>query len=910
MKPGRMPYFKKHGIRSIKIALLMLAAGLSACSTTRHNGNLMSEKGVPALYGATAEEDRTEDGGKEEEAGGPGEWAKLREAQRASEDGMVRPDGLAHATAQRRAILDSTPRGSGLHTTTAGIANDRWTSLGPGNIGGRIRSIVVHPEEPDTMWVGSVGGGIWNTADGGATWHAVNDFAGNLGVSSLVMDPADPNTMYAGTGEGFFCSDAARGYGVFKSTDGGYTWNHLFSTTPSNDTGCSSDYNWYHVNRLSISLNRVILAATRGYNGNCGGIYRSADGGATWTSSFTGRITDVLFDPNDPNNALANAINYNFETEQWESYILRSGDSGQSWTIVSTFAASDGRVELAYAKSDSRIAYAAYDDGSSRAGTIYKSADGGLTWTFMSKPGHMGAQGWYDNALWVSPADPDLVVVGGIDTWRSEDGGATWTQISISWKWPESAHEDHHVIVSHPGFDGINNKTVFFGNDGGIWKVDDITSAITLSGYDTNGRHVTSIPWKSLNSSLGITQFYSGAGSPDAAKVIGGTQDNGVLIYTGSETWRRSKGGDGGFVAIDPIDSNYIYGEYTYLGLYRSVDGGTTFQTICRGITEGNSSKNFCSGTEESLFIAPFILDPNNPDTLLAGAASLWRSADIKAAEPSWRVVKLPVTVNGTKIFISAIAVAPGNSDIIWVGYQNGYVYYTTNGTALNPVWTRVSGLPSRYVMRFLIDKDDNNRVYVALGGFDPDNLYTTSDYGGSWTDLSGNIPAAPIRSIVRHPVRADWLYAGTEVGIFASEDGGNTWSTTNSGPANVSVDELFWYGNDRLIAATHGRGMFMTTISANCAAVLSEDLYLHIPIMTYSGQSYWADLSYDADTQSFRVGTAGLVMDISPFSGCSPATLSHDSKLRIPEIIFDGQSFSADLQGSGGSEFTLEGKD
>ncbi|MCI5122444.1 MAG: hypothetical protein D3908_14890, partial [Candidatus Electrothrix sp. AUS4] len=359
------------------------------------------------------------------------------------------------------------------------------------------------------------------------------------------------------------------------------------------DSSCTSDYNWYWVNRIGMSPDgTTLLAATRGYYGNWGNIYRSTDGGVSWTPTQCASFWDVKFDPNNSSNALATGRDYNFSTEQWESHIYRTTNGGSTWTETQTWSDSSGRIELGWAPGTLGTAYAVRDANS---GTLYKTTDGGSSWSTVSTPGHLGAQGWYDNTIWVSPTDSNLVVVGGIDTYRSTNGGSTWTQISQWWNWPTSAHADHHVIVHHPTYNGSTNKTVFFGNDGGIWKAADVTTVAPTSG------------WTNLNSTLGITQFYGGSGAASAGSspmiLIGGTQDNGHLHYNGSLDWTQTNGGDGGFTASDPGDGNYMYGEYVNLTLYRSTNGGSTYNNICSGITEANTT--YCKGSGEALFIAP-----------------------------------------------------------------------------------------------------------------------------------------------------------------------------------------------------------------------------------------------------------------------------------------------------------------
>jgi hypothetical protein len=691
----------------------------------------------------------------------PDEAVAFRKLTLQDENGYIPPDGLAKAAEhmnQMRAIM---PPGAGINPTA-------WSWLGPGNIGGRARSLVIHPTNPNLMWLGSVAGGIWKTTDGGANWQVEDDFMTNMAVATLVMDPTNANVIYAGTGEGFYNFEGIRGAGVFKTTDGGVNWTQLAST---------ANANWYYVNRLTVhpTNGQTLLAATRT------GIWRTTNGGTSWTQMLTSETLDVNFDPSNSNNAIASGQ----FGQAWYST-----NAGQTWTSATGLAG--GRVEVAYAPNNPTIVYASVERNS---GEIYKSANGGQSYigpVNVASDAYLGGQGWYDNIIWVDPTNSDTIIVGGIDLWRSTNGGATLTKISQWWSAPVSAHADHHYILAHPAFNGSSNRTVFFVNDGGIYKTNDVYMVAPLSG------------WQELNNNLGIIQFYGAAGNPTTGVVVGGTQDNGTLRYVGgTETWTTMFGGDGGWSAADPTDPNYFYGEYVRLEIHRSTDGGATSAFIYNGIADAGVSANF---------IAPFILDPNNANTMLAGGDSLWRSTNVKAATPSWASIK----PSPGSCCISAIAVAPGNSNIIWVGHNDGSVYKTTNGTASSPTWTRMDNnspaLPNRYVTRLTVDPSNANIVYATFGSFSADNVWRTQDGGTTWTDATGSgatgLPSVPVRSLVINASNTAWIYIGTEIGVFTSEDRGATWTLPHDGPTNTSVDELFWMGTD-LYSATHGRGLF-----------------------------------------------------------------------------------------------------
>lgn len=663
-----------------------------------------------------------------------------------------------------------------LRSNVAGIESSGWTWLGPGNIGGRVRSILIHPATNSIMWAGGVDGGVWKTTNSGASWFPLDDFMANLAVSCMAMDPANPDVIYVGTGEGMYNQDAVQGAGIFKTTDGGATWTQLPSTANST---------FLYVNRLAIcpTNDLIILAATRS------GIFRSADAGADWSQINSTEMLDIQFDP----------TNGQCIASGWNGNAFYSMDTGVTWLSATGLPSGAGfianRVEVAYAPSNPQIVYASEDNNS---GEIYKSPDGGQTYSLVNTgTNYLGSQGWYDNCLWVDPTDPNMLVVGGLDVWRSRDGGNTLTDIG---GYSGSIHPDNHAIVSIPGFNGATRTALFIGNDGGIFSAENIYTASSGSG------------WAGLNHNLGITQFYGAAGNATSGTIVAGAQDNGSDRYTtagGANGWSTMFGGDGGFCAADPTDPNYFYGEYIYLQIYRSTDSGNSANSIDSGITDAGTSANF---------IAPFILDPNNPNAILAGGMSLWITTDAKASSPTWTAIKGSI---GTSI--SAIAVAPGDSDIVWVGYDDGSVYFTTNGTSGNPVWFQANlgspNLPSRYCSCITVDPNNSSTVYVTFGGFNSGNVWRTTNYGTNWTDLAAGLPNAPVNSLVIKPSDSGSLYVGTEVGVFASADGGATWSTSNDGPANVDVDELFWM-SDTLVAVTHGRGCFSILVPSDTLVI------------------------------------------------------------------------------------------
>jgi hypothetical protein len=690
---------------------------------------------------------------------------------------------------------------------TAGLNADNtgWTALGPGNIGGRTRVIVIDPANPARIFAAGVGGGVWFSNNSGSSWSPTNDLMANLAVCSLVMDPNDSNTLYAGTGEGFGNVDAIRGAGIFKSTDGGSTWHQLAFT------GSNSDF--FFVNALAISSDGNTLLA-----GTNNGIFRSTNSGQNWSQSDTNGIGNLVFDPNDASKVIAGGL------QSGHAYF--STDGGSSWQTASRPTSVSGRVQVCYATANTATVYASVQATPSQ---IWQSTDGGQTYASRTATfggaaaNHLGAQGWYDNVIWAGdPTDVNLLIVGGIDLWRSADGGNTLTPISTWWS-DQSAHADHHAIVSDPGYNGVDNRRVYFGNDGGVYRAENVTTVgNNASAPYTNG-------WVNLTNGYGVTQFYYGAGHIGTNTIMGGAQDNGTLRYSpaqGANAWNEVWGGDGGDVASDPSDAQVWYGEYVYLEIFRDTSGGTsaTFPDdyISGRYWDGGwrwKPQPFSipdAQNSAAQFIAPFELDPNEPNRILGCGMSLWRTNDAKTPNtttggPSWESIKTPIGSSTWTHSITSIAIAHGNSDIVMIGHANGNVYRSTNATDVNPQWQQVdtNGInANRHCLALTIDPDDHDLVYAGFGGFQADNLWRTSDGGQSWINISAGLPDVPIRDITTHPQRPSWVYLATQVGVFASEDRGASWSPTNEGPANVACRDFFWMGS-RLVCVTHGRGMF-----------------------------------------------------------------------------------------------------
>lgn len=703
-------------------------------------------------------------------------------------------------------------------------AIERWTFLGPGNIGGRTRTLLIDPSAPDLMYAGGVSGGVWKTVDAGQRWEPVGDALTNLAVNSMAMDPQDRNVLYAGTGEGYFREEVRgtglplRGDGIYVTRDAGATWQQLASTrTP--------DFHW--VNDLEISRHdsQRIYAATRT------GVWRSADGGNTWTH--------VL-----PMNVQGGCLELALRTDVESDYLFAScgtfaratihrnirAESADAWESVLSDV-NMGRTSLAIAPSRQSTIYAlaaSNEPGnSSYQGmlAVFRSDESGdagswratVTNTDASKVNRLlltnpvaatisdcqfgetdsfVTMGWYCNVIAVDPLDAERVWAGGVDLFRSDDGGRTFGVASYWWTNetnPSFAHADHHGIVFHPDYDGAANQTMFSTGDGGVYRTDNARAAVALGTKATCDSSLSALRFTALNHNFGVTQFYNGAVFPDGRRFIGGAQDNGTLlgeVDSGTDGWKRVHGGDGAYVAINPDNPDIIFASSQVGNIVRSSNGGKSFLPARNGVTN-----------DQFLFIAPFAMDPNQPSTLWLGGKRLWKTTD---SATQWSAVSPPLAAH-----ISAIAIARGNSDAVLAGTNKGHIYRSEGGT-----W--VSTVPqSGFVSSLAFDPNDPSVAYATYAGFGGHHVWKSVDAGATWTAIDAGLPDIPVHSIAIYFQR---LYLGTDLGVFVSTDGGAIWLVENTGFA-ASVTETVVIGRGErgaaIYAFTHGRGAWRAELGS-----------------------------------------------------------------------------------------------
>jgi photosystem II stability/assembly factor-like uncharacterized protein len=719
-----------------------------------------------------------------------------------------------------------------------------WEFLGPGNIGGRMRGFVINPTNPDIMYVAGVSGGVWKTTDGGRTWATATDELANIAFNSLAMNPSNPDVIYGGTGEGYFREEVRgtglplRGAGIFVTADAGATWSRLKSTE-------SEDFYW--VNDLVISRidPRRIYAATRT------GVWRSIDEGLTWTRVLATTVKGGCLDLAMRSGTSSDYIFASCGTlDQASIYRCRAAEGTGAWESVLSEPGM-GRTSLAIAPSDQRVVYAL---SASNVASVTNPYNQGLFAVFRSSAegarGSWSAQvrntntnplnnliltnpiaasyvrcswdepnafvnmGWYCNVIAVDPTDPNIVWAAGVDLFRSNDGGRNWGIASYWWASPSQpsyVHADQHNIVFHPRYNGVSNQTMYTACDGGVYRTDLARSTVGLAAQDLCQPTRSQVRFESLNHALGVTQFYHGAVFPGAKRYLGGTQDNGTILgsdESGPEGWRGIYGGDGGYAAIDPRNPAVMYVQSQYFDLQRSIDGGETFMTSREGVSDG----------ESFLFIPPFAMDPNDSQKLWTGGHQVWRSND---GATSW--VAASASFDGVSQ-ASAVAVSPGRSERVIIGTNSGKILYSDTALSSDRLTSWSWSQPrAGFVTWIAFNPADINVVYATYGGFGGSHLYRSRDGGQSFesvgTEGSSPIPDVPVHCVLVDPGRSARLFLATDIGVFVSEDGGESWAVENTGFATVVTECLtFGTGDDGsryLFAFTHGRGAWRVKLPA-----------------------------------------------------------------------------------------------
>ncbi len=694
----------------------------------------------------------------------------------------VSPDGTKPSpTRNIKAIesLKSFPRIANLPSQSGRVmsltSNGNWTSLGPVSVPsgyngyrglGRVNAIAFHPTDATTIYAGAPAGGLWVTTNGGSSWTPLTDNLPTLGVSSIVVDHVNPNIIYIGTGDRDHGD--APGIGVWKSVDGGITFQ------PSNAGMTTAT-----VGKIAIHPvdNMKLIAATSS------GLFRTVNGGVSWTNVSTGNFKDVVLKPGDPNIVYA--------TRSGNFY--RSTNNGQSFTQITTGLPTSSRGAIAVSPANPSIVYFIITNDDSFKG-LYQSTDSGLTFTVRSTTpnimswdcnGGSGGQAWYDLDIASDPLNADIIYAGGVNCFKSVNGGQTWA-INSHW-WGDcgvpSVHADLHVLEFNP----INNR-LYAGNDGGV--------------YWTNTGGAS---WNEISNGLVISQAYKiGQSATNKDFVINGYQDNGSSTIT-SNGWVNVNGGDGMQCAFDPTNNNYSYSTLYYGPIYRHINQGNGDQIAGDGVNGINESGGW---------VTPFVIDHNDGNIMFIGYDNVWRSTNIKSPNTSnvtWTKIS-NLNVND----FDEMAQSDANTNILYVS-NGSSLYRSDNVKAPTVNWSNITGslLSGNTITAIETSPIDENIVYLVQ----QNQVFKSLNKGLSWMNITGNLPDVQMHTLVYYHNSNEGLYLGTDIGVFYRDAVSSQWIQYSDGlPAAAWITELEIYYDsnpalDVLRAGTFGRGLWTSPL-------------------------------------------------------------------------------------------------
>jgi len=669
-----------------------------------------------------------------------------------------------------------------------------WTNLGPMDVPskgyaglGRINAIAFHPSNPDIVFIGAPAGGCWKYNAVTSEWMSTTDVLPTLGVSSIVVNWNNPDNILIGTGDRD-AGDAA-GMGVFRSMDGGLTWEQS-NTGMGNTT----------VGRLlqHPSDPNLIYAATGS------GIYKSTNAGANWSQIKTGGFKDIVFKPGNTNVMYAGGSG-NF---------FRSIDSGSTWQQITNGLPGGSRSVIAVTPDDPNYVYCLLSNGDSYKG-IYRSTDGGTSFTEMSTTpnimswgceGGDGGQAWYDLDVAVDPGNKNTVFAGGVNCFKSIDGGVTW-EISSHW-WGDcgvpSVHADLHVLEYNP----LNDR-LYTGNDGGIY-------------YTANG----GTSWPEITDGLPISQVYKiGQAKTDVNKVINGYQDNGTSTYYGNSNWQTTNGGDGMECAFDDVNPAYSYSTIYYGDIYRHFNNGNAYQIA------GNGNHGL---TESGGWITPFCIYPqheNDYDIMFGGFKNIWRAIGVKTTNNFiWKKLTDDNADN-----ISVVEHSPANHEVFY--YSRGsQLYRSDNVMSETPEWTTLTSyLPGTgNVFDVEAHPFNENIVFITRGS----KVFRSENKGFSWTDITGSLPAINMNSLAFYENSFDGIYVGSDAGVYYRDASMTDWVMFSNGlPVDASINEIEIYHNpaipaeDVIRAGTYGRGLWSSPMWHNQPVCEFEASETEVPV-------------------------------------------------------------------------------
>jgi len=738
----------------------------------------------------------------------------------------------------------------------------KWRSIGPYR-GGRALAVAGLPGDPDTFYFGAVAGGVWKTTDGGATWAPLTDGTPISSVGALAVAPSDHNVIYVGSGEAAPRGDMTHGDGVYKSVDGGKTWTQV-GLADSRQIGA-----------LIVDPHNadVVLVAAFGHAFGPNkerGVYRTTDGGKSWTRVLyrdeeTGAI-DVSFDPGNANIVYAALWQarrqpWNFSSGGPGSGLYRSTDGGLTWTHLTGNGLPSGilgRIHVSVSAADPKRVYAMIE---AHEGGLYRSDDGGAHWARVSDDGRLTQRAWYFSTILADPKHADTVYAENTGLFRSTDGGKTFELLP-------ARHGDHHGLWIDP----TNPDRIIESSDGGASiSFDHGKTWTTQANQPTAQFYHVSVDNR-------FPYYLYGAQQDNSSVAIASMDDEGAII---ERDWYDVAGGECGFIIADPRDANITYGSSeNFIGRLDRHNMQEQLIPVWPVDASGHAAKDL---EHRFNWTSPLAMSPFDPDTLYYGMERLYRTSDRGG---SWTAVSPdltrndkskqeasggPITKDITSVeyydTIFAIAESPLRKGLIWVGTDDGLIQLTQNAggswtlvtPAAMPAWGTVSMIePSRF---------DANTAYVAVDRHKLDDIkpyvFVTHDLGRSWTRLDAGLPEGSFVHAVREDsVSRELLYAATETGVFVSFDAGAHWQSLTLNLPRVPVHDLAVSGND-LAIATHGRSFWIlddvTPLRQVAAAAAASGAYLYAPETGY--RLYYPD-AVDRRPPSGQNPPAGILID------------------------------------------------
>ncbi len=713
-----------------------------------------------------------------------------------------------------------------------------WQHIGPTKTSGRCTDVeVVQPHgENYTMYVATASGGVWKTVNEGVTWEPIFENEVTTSIGDLAIDPKNPDVIWVGTGEANIFRSSHAGCGMYKSLDGGKTWKHMGLENTNTIARIV-------INPKNTDIVYVAAGGTEWTQNPDRGIFKTTDGGTTWAKVlYVDEETagnDLVMDPKDPNTLYAST--WQRTRDKWSdprtwpdhsgSGIWKTTNGGKSWTPINNGLPKPehrGRIGIDIARSNPKVVYAFVDNyeisrylndsgetdsygrpkgGIIKGATVYRSNDRGKTWKQVSgltdamKPymeRHSATYGWVFAQMRVDPNDENTIYTMGLGLNISEDGGKTFRRLS-------GMHGDHHGLWIDPK----NSNYLVNVNDGGI-----------VISYDKGEN------WAQFTHNLPVVQFFNLWYDMDTPfRVYGSVQDHGsrrgiVDLLRGrdqipAQDFERAPGGEGCSHAIDPRDPNIVFSA----GFYGSI-----------------SRTNLATGERKSIlpvqfeneprlrgqWVAPFILSEHNPDILYHGMQYVFRSMD---QGNTWERISPDLTYNDPKKMgdisyqtLFCLSESPIKYGILYAGTDDGRLHMTKDG---GNHWTEITkGLvPHRWMSRVVASRHNLSTVYVSQNGKRDDDfgvyIWKSEDYGKTWKDISGNIPAGTVNVIREDPRNRNILYAGTDNAVFVTKDGGENWQVLGDLPSTYVHDLIIHPRDNIIVVATHGRGMWALDANA-----------------------------------------------------------------------------------------------